>query len=497
VGAAAPEPVVKPRSGRAPAWPAAVLAWVERESLLFLIAVLYVAALLVRLPYTLGADSWLTFVSGRELWERGLPHADSLTVWANGVSWVDQQWLAQLAFESLAKAGGLKLALLGHALLLIAAFLLAVVAARRLGGTPRAVALVAALALPQLASQWQLRAQSFAYVLFVAVLVLLLEDVRSGGRRVLLCLPLLAVWGNLHGSVLMGVALVTLRGALLLRQGGRRGSGACLLVLPGLCALLSPYAAALPGYYAGMLFGHGFAALVTEWGATTPGLMTAPFYALGFGAVWVLARNRAQATGFEQLALLLLLVAGMLAMRNMVWFSLAVMVVLPRLLASSLPQTDDGAGRAVRLGLPLAAAGIAAVVALSVVSRPNAWYDRGFEPEVASAVAAAADRHPGVPVVASLDAADWLLWREPSLRGRVQYDARLELLTERQLSRLYRWQNLIGDWQELQGCHALVLVDLSEDPLRESGLLRRGDVRRVYGDHGVSLLLVNRAATCS
>jgi hypothetical protein len=224
--------------------------------------------------------------------------------------------------------------------------------------------------------------------------------------------------------------------------------------------------------------------------------MTAPFYALGFGAVWVLARNR-QATGFEQLALLLLLVAGMLAMRNMVWFSLTAMIVLPRLLAASLPETDQGAGRAVRLGLPLAAAAVAAAVALTVVSRPNDWYDRGFAPEIAGAVAAAADRREGVPVVADLGTADWLLWREPSLRGRIQYDARLELLSKRQLLSLYHWQNHIGDWQRLQGCRALVLVDVANDPLTEPSLLRGPGVSRLYRDHGVSLLLVDRAATCS
>jgi hypothetical protein len=493
VGAAAPEPVVKTRSDRSAAWPTTVLAWVERESLLFLISVLYAATLLVRLPNTLGADSWLTLVAGRELWERGLPSVDALTAWSHGTAWVDQQWLAQLGFEGLAAIGGVKLALLGHAGLLIAAFLLAVVAARRLGGNARAVALVAALALPQLAQQWQLRAQSFAYVLFVAVLVLLISDARWGGRRVLLCLPLLALWGNLHGSVLIGAALVSLRGLILIRQRRRTALAVCLVTLPWLCVLLSPYAASLPGYYAGMLFGHDFSALVTEWGPTIPGLMTAPFYALAFGAVWLLARNR-QATGFEQLALLLLLVAGMLAMRNMVWFSLTAMVVLPRLLRET---QQSEATRVVKLGLPLAAAAMAAAVALTVVSRPNSWYERGYSPEIADAVAAAADRHAGFPVVADLGAADWLLWQERSLRGRIQYDARLELLTKEQLLGLYHWQNHIGDWEEIQGCRALVLVDLANDPLTEASLLRRGDVRRLYRDHGVSLLLVNRAATCS
>lgn len=496
MGAAAPEPVVTPRTDRPAASPTAVLAWIERESLLVLISVLYAAALLVRLPNTLGADSWLTLVAGRELRLTGLPSVDALTRWAHGASWVDQQWLAQLAFEGLTRLGGVKLALLGHAGLLVTAFLLAVVAARRLGGSARSVALVAAFAVPQLAEQWQLRAQSFAYLLFVGVLALLIADARSGGRRVLLCLPLLALWGNLHGSVLMGAALVSLRGAILLWQRRRHAVAVCLLTLPWLCVLLSPYAASLPGYYAGMLFGHDFSALVTEWGPTTPGPMTAAFYALGFGAVWLLARNR-QATGFEQLALLLMLVAGMLAMRNMVWFSLTAVVVLPRLLAAGLRDEQREASRAVKVGLPLAAVVVAAAVALTVVSRPRAWFEREFQPAVAQQVAAAADRYPGLPVVADLGAADWLLWQQPSLRGRIQYDARLELLSKEQLQSLYRWQNHIGDWQELHGCRALVLVDLTADPLTEASLVRRRDVRRVYSDNGVSLLLLNRTASCS
>src|SRR3954471_10093235 len=85
-------------------------------------------------------------------------------------------------------------------------------AARRLGGSSRAVALVAAAAVPQLAQDWQLRAQSFAYVLFVAVLALLVADQRRASSRVLWCLPLLVLWANLHGSVAVGALLVAVRG---------------------------------------------------------------------------------------------------------------------------------------------------------------------------------------------------------------------------------------------------------------------------------------------
>src|SRR5207244_11967687 len=48
-------------------------------------------------------------------------------------------------------------------------------------------------------------------------------------------------------------------------------------------------------------------------------------------------------------------------------------------------------------------------------------------------VATLLDRHPGVRVYAADRFADWLLWHEPALEGRVAYDSRLELLTGQQL----------------------------------------------------------------
>ena len=58
----------------------------------------------------------------------GLPHVETLTTWARGAHWVDQQWLAQASFAGLAAVGGVKLALLGHAALVVGAFGLAVIA---------------------------------------------------------------------------------------------------------------------------------------------------------------------------------------------------------------------------------------------------------------------------------------------------------------------------------------------------------------------------------
>src|SRR5205085_2310342 len=100
---------------------------------------------------------------------------------------------------------------LAHVALLATALGLAIVAARWRGGSARSVALVATLSLMTILMSAQLRAQSFAYVLFVSVVWLLIADARHPSRRVLLALPLLIAWANLDGSVVLGAGLVGLR----------------------------------------------------------------------------------------------------------------------------------------------------------------------------------------------------------------------------------------------------------------------------------------------
>ena len=87
------------------------------------------------------------------------------------------------------------------------------------------------------------RAQTLAFLLFALLLLLLLEDDVRPSRRVYLTLPLLVLWANVHGSVLLGAALVTLRGLTFaleeFRSERRRwGRAGALIVLPWLCTVV-------------------------------------------------------------------------------------------------------------------------------------------------------------------------------------------------------------------------------------------------------------------
>ena len=467
---------------------AAVLAKSERESLLVVVAGLYACGVVARLPSDqLRQDGWLALVGGRFVAHAGLPSTDWLTAWTSGVHWIDQQWLAQLILFHLYGIGGLRLVMVTHVVLLTLALALALGAARWRGGSPRSVVLIAMPALLTIFLWAQLRTQSFAYVLFVCIAWLLIADARMPSRRVFLVFPFLILWANLHGSVLLGAALVSLRGVLLLRRAPRT-RGALLTIAPFLCLFASPYGLALVGYYRDTAFNPSFARLITEWQRSTPSLLTAWFYVLGFVAIWLLGRYRSRITTFETLALLATFVAGMLTLRNTVWFGYLALMVLPTPLRHSL--SADVAPRRSPVPRALVAAMCAVVVAVTAIaaSRGNAWYEgRAYPDSAAEAVAVAARAQPSARIFADISYADWLLWKEPQLAGRVAYDARLELLDRRRLEQLYNWTGRIGsDWQAAIRGSELLVLDRRDAP---SPSAIPGDVRQVYSDRNITVFL--------
>src|SRR5437667_192222 len=78
----------------------------------------------------------------------------------------------------------------------------------------------------------------------------------------LLGLPLLALWANIHGSVVLGAALVTLHGALLVLRrefpSAIRARGALLTVGSALALVATPWFVGTLGYYHSTLFNTTF-----------------------------------------------------------------------------------------------------------------------------------------------------------------------------------------------------------------------------------------------
>lgn len=453
----------------------------EDNGTLVVVVAAFAAVLVTHLRTALAADGWMALLSGRVV-AHGLPSHDALTIWAHGRKWVDQQWLAQLVLYELERLGGLRLVLLVHAALVTLGLGGAAALARRMGGSARSATWVA---LPVLIAFWPgaaiMRPQSFAYVLFVGVLWLLLDDPHRKSRRVYLVLPLLVLWANLHGSVVVGSALVSgyalveVAGSLWKAPRTVHPRSIVLLVAPWLCVLASPYAASLPHYYR-TIFSSGFGTYVTEWTPTTLTLLHAPIYLLALGGLWLFGRTGGRASTFEKLAFIGLSLLAFDAVRNAVWLALISLALLPRLMdALRAPAVEPK-----RMNRMLAIAMLAGVLVatVAVALKPLSWFTNEQYP-VAAENAAATAAGAGGRVFANERYADWLVFAHPQLAGRIAYDSRFELLTGRQLHSVIELRNLVASWHSTLRGYSVFVLDKVDDGKPIRALVRAKEARVV------------------
>jgi hypothetical protein len=422
-------------------------------------------------------DTWIALVSGREIARHGLPTVEHLTYLAQGHRWVDQQWLAQLALYAAARVGGVGLAIAICVLAVVLAFALAALAAHERGGSPLAILLFFFAAF--LAGPWgdQARTQALALPLFGLTLWLLSRDPDLRLRSTLWLLPVLCLWANVHGSVLVGAALVGASAVQALIRTGRRRQPLALLLLSPAAVLASPYAARLPGYYHLMLFNAPFGREIDEWRHTVPGRQTSVFFVLAAVALTLVLWRRRRIRLVDLVLLAITLIAALSAIRLTTWFGLAALAVLPPL-ATRAPSTariaEAGAPliAAVAIALALAGAGAAAL-------RPH---EASSAPRTLSVIRAQAGDDGRV--FANLEVSDWLLWHLPELRGRVAYDARLELLTRRQFNEVFDVARLAPGWQRLVRGYRLIVTTRGT----AARMAATGHWRRIYADASLAVL---------
>jgi hypothetical protein len=480
--------------------PARLVELLAENSLLVVLVALLGTVLLAVAPQLLVPDSWMTLVAGREIASHGLPARETLTALPLGHRWTDQQWLAQIAFYGADRLGGLRLAVLLDVALVTATFGLGIAAARRRGASARSTLVVAVFAMLIAPWSWQLRAQALALPIFVAVVALAADDVSRPRRRTFATLALIALWANLHGSVLVGAGVVSLAGIAGLVRYLRHEDGAprvvrsiALTVAPWLCILASPYALHLPGYYRLMLLDSPVSKVIVEWQAPKPHGWYLVFF--GFAAATVaLAVWQFRRLGWYNAAVLAATLAGSLRSgRGIVWFTLAALVLLPPALDGAFPGRDVPVRR--RLGLALGS-GFLLILAIAVATaaaRRDSWFENEWPAGLPRAVAAAAASAPGEKAVFPSDLhGDYLLWKEPSLRGRVAYDVRFELLTSRQLTSLVRFKSDAADWASAADGYPVVVFDPDESEAHIRELGKAPGLRVLYQDTSV---VVFRRAT--
>ena len=459
----------------------------EENGLLVIVLGAFAVVFVLSLHKQLVVDGWMAIVSGRWIVQHGLPSHDSLAVMTHGHRWTDEQWLAQLALYGLWRLGGVKLALFVHVLLVTSALAGAALFARTRGATARSVTWIA---IPVLIAYYPvasvMRPQSFAFPLFTAVLWLVLADARHPSRRVFWTLPLLVLWTNLHGSVVLGAMLVSLNGLVGMVQKRRpSGRGLALLLAPWACVFVSPYALHLPAYYEKILVGGDFKEFVTEWAPTTLSAETAAVYLIVLLGLWLLGRAGRGVPLLDQLAFAAASVLAFDAVRNTAWIGLVALAVLPPAVDRLRGSPAEEPARLNRILSVTIIAALAIAIA-GVAAKPTSWFTSDFPSAAARAASAAAGPHG--KIYASSPFSDWLLWSQPRLSGRVAYDARFELLSDAQIRRIASFQDRVGNWLPMARGYSVFVLDPRSEQALERSLRRALPARVIFSSPQVVVL---------
>jgi len=468
------------------------------DALLAVVLMALAAALLAFLPTAFNVDSWLALVTGREVWQNGLPHHEVLTAMSRGTVWIDQQWLSQLTIYGIYLIGGLGLVGLANTALLVLGVAGAILGARKLGASPRAVLLVLPFCVGLIVYSHEVRTQEFAMPLFAATAYLLAGDSRAPSRRVYWCLPILVLWGNLHGSVTLGALLVALRGATmawerrkLLLSSARQWRRPLALALGApLCLLATPYGVSILNYYRTMLFDGSVMKNVTEWQPiTSVAVLAVAFFVTAAFAMWAIARHRSRTTLWEQLALLALAAGSVDVIRNLLFFGLFTLMVLPVALGAGARADSDGqpavrgrgAINALLAGTALAALLIASVVTMA---RPASTIELAYQrTRILTIVENVTRADSSLKVLTDVRFADWLLWRDQALSGRIANDARWELLTPAQMNGLQAVFTASGrNWKRGARGYRLLVLDEKYEPAAVKAFRSEPGSRVLYDD---------------
>ena len=428
---------------------------------ILLVSLVGIVLLTVFGPSLVVGDTWLTLMAGREVVEHGLPSTETITLLGQGATWTDQQWLAQAVFYGAQGLAGMRAVVLLDVLLVLLALAFATATARTSGASSRSTFLIGLLAVIAGPWGWTIRAQSAALPLYAGALWLLVDASRRGvRRRTLMVLPLLVLWANLHGSVVLGAGLTVLLAIVeLVRTRRLAWMPLALLVLAPLCVLASPYGTKLVDYYNLMLVDAPFAPILREWQWSSPSGTTALFWVLAVVAAGLLAlrRCRSRLTVYELAVLAATFVGAVQAVRGVIWFALACAAILPVALDGLLTKADVDAPRVNRV-ISLASLGGLAVAILAFLTHSASWYVSDWSEQQIAAVREAT-RDPSVRVYATDGTADWLLWRIPELRGRIAYDVRFELYDQKALDGIVQYGSRRGDWTSLVDGYRVVVAD--------------------------------------
>jgi hypothetical protein len=282
-------------------------------------------AVIVALLAQIGADSrWLAAIGQHIATARtipdGLPYAA-----APSAGWENAPVLGELVFHALYVALSDRGLVLVQVAAVVAAFVFLGrdMRAAGAGDTSRGLVLIGTV-LAAAPAFLVVRAQVFSLALFPLLVLLLRSETRAPSRRIWLIVPLIALWSNLHGGVLVGF-VVSAAYLLLHRMRQQPAVATGVLAASAAALLATPALLGTAAYYHGVLTGQAAARGSGLWAPLSPhALFDVMFLVVAIPLSVAVLRVRPAA--WELAALAGLGTMAVLANRNTVWFALFVAV---------------------------------------------------------------------------------------------------------------------------------------------------------------------------
>jgi hypothetical protein len=357
---------------------------------------------------------------------------DTYTFTASGRPWLDQQWLSQVLFAMVHRAGGWAALHLLRAALVGAIFLFVFLACGAAGASKKAAAGLTLGAFVVSVGGLGLRPQLLGMLLFSITLWLLFE--RDRLPVALWAIPVVVtVWANTHGSFFLGPLLLGLAylDDVRRRSPAKKRTLAVAAVSLG-AVTLNPFGLRVWNYAASLSTNRVITRFVSEW--QPPDLRDPAgviFFLSALAVVGFLARRALPTPWSTLLFFAVFFVIGLLAIRGIFWWALVAPV-----LVAGLHGVDRGAsverpypGRA---GANLAIVALLGILAVSALP----WW-RAANPLASSAELVADDPHgiteelrriltPGDRI---FNAQRWGSWFEFALpENPVAVDSRIEVI---------------------------------------------------------------------
>jgi hypothetical protein len=427
---------------------------------------------------TVGADAgWLAALGGEIAHSWSIPGGVPFAA-VSSAGWHNVPVLGELVFHALEAEFGARGLVLAQLVAVVACLSFVSIDLRRGGVADAPAALVLILvAFASAPALLVVRSQLFSLALFPLLVLLLRAEARNPSRRLWLLVPLVALWSNLHGGVLLGVAVA---GAYLIFKRGRSEPLVAAGVGAGMALALfaTPALVQTVAYYRGVL---GSRAAVHGEGLWRPLSLHVTFdlvfLVVALPLLFLALRSRPPL--WETVAIVGLTIGAVRTSRNEVWLVLFLALPAARGLAGSRPWRA--------IVPPLAAGAVTALlVLLAFAGLTREPSSTGASPKLLEAAAQAAG---GTPILA-----DGLNAEELALDGhRILIGNPLDAFPAREQQRYLDWLagRPAGDSEASRV--RVVLVVAGSAPERR--LSARPDFRKVARDkRAVLYVRMNRRA---